>query len=698
MEDADAVPTPFYEKGDREENENEGSMEEKTEFNQKVDGNYLLACSQKGKKIIFRLQKSGGVIPENYEIICDSKYMINLSKLFTICPDISDIYQALIIDLKNYSEQIKVELDNEKAIITFILDYKIYNKKETKSIYLYKKKDSFNPELLNNAFIKFESQEKILEEKLEKKVSEINLISEKQIKLQEEFEQKMKEIEEIKKAQKEYLNYIKENKTKILEMEKSNKDLKNELEKMKHEMKENKINEKINIGINREIAGLKNLFENQKNNYYNSLSMQNKNIQNLSEKSLELKTSLETSKKDFKKIKEQQEQISEENMNTNKKIKEIELNSSNNYNKLLEENENMKKLIKGLENNYSSLEKKISEMSEESIIPKDFEFNKTISTELFKKNFYNNRVCIFASHDDDKVYIVFGENPSNLVGYDINGDEKFTIYEGLHEDFFDSCRHFYDKENERDLIVTASLDSHVKVINFNREESEEIMDLNFEAKEKPIINTACFLNGIILVPFSSRNKGTIKFYNMKEEYISELEQNVGFILGLSIYYEEKKQINYILIANCEGILSYNMEMSSINAFIPKMTKEEKEKCCFGEAYVIRKGKKLLLLAPCFSFPTLFIWDFIEGNLIEKFAISSGISDICLWNNKYIFATFVKSTKENFALIEINKKEIVKSFKRDINFGCAGIKVLKHSSGNYLITANMKGNLDLFLME
>ena len=68
-------------------------------------------------------------------------------------------------------------------------------------------------------------------------MSEIYLISEKQIKLQEEFEQKMKEIEEIKNAQKENLNYIMENRTKILEIEKSNKDLKNELEKMKIEKK-----------------------------------------------------------------------------------------------------------------------------------------------------------------------------------------------------------------------------------------------------------------------------------------------------------------------------------------------------------------------------------------------------------------------------------------------------------------------------
>ena len=340
----------------------------------------------------------------------------------------------------------------------------------------------------------------------------------------------------------------------------------------------------------------------------------------------------------------------------------------------------------------------INELREESIIPNKFEFNKTISTEIFKKNFYNNRTCIFVSHDDDNVYVAFGENSLNLIGYDINEDEKFTIYEKLYENFFDSCRHFYDKENERDLIITASLDCHVKVIHFKREKSEKIIDLNFQANEKVIINTACFLNGIILVPFSSSTKGTIKFYNMEEEYISELEQNVGFILGLSIYYEEKNQINYILIANCKGILSYNMEMSSINSFIQKMAKEEKEECCFGEAYIVRKGKNLLLLAPCFSFQTLFIWDFIKEDLIQKFATPSGISDICLQSNNYIFAALDKSTKDNFALIDIGKREIVKSFKKDINFGCAEIKVLKYASGNYLITTNKKGNLDLFLME
>ena len=139
-------------------------------------------------------------------------------------------------------------------------------------------------------------------------------------------------------------------------------------------------------------------------------------------------------------------------------------------------------------------------------------------------------------------------------------------------------------------------------------------------------------------------------------------------------------------------------MSSINAFIPKMNDVEKQKCSFSEAYVIRKGKKLLLLAPCFSFPILFIWDFIEGNLIQKLETSSGITDICLWNNNYIFAAFINSTKGNFALIDIYKREIIKSFKKEVNCGFAGIKKKKNNSGNYLITTNKKGNLDLFLME
>ena len=38
----------------------------------------------------------------------------------------------------------------------------------------------------------------------------------------------------------------------------------------------------------------------------------------------------------------------------------------------------------------------------------DFKFKKTISSDLFHKNFYNNRACIFTSSEDDNIYVAYG--------------------------------------------------------------------------------------------------------------------------------------------------------------------------------------------------------------------------------------------------------------------------------------------------
>ena len=546
--------------------------------------------------------------------------------------------------------------------------------------------------------MKIGNNQKLLEEKLEQKVNEINLISEKQSKLQEEFKQKLQEIEEIKKAQNEYLKEINDNKNSIIEFKKSNKELKNEIDELKNGINENKKNDNMKNIIEKDIINIHNEIKKHRNEINLSLINQNQDIRNLSQKSNNLQKSVEEINQDIDNIQEEQEKISSDYNDINKKLEEIELKIKDNFQKqILEENKSLKEKVNELANKCHLLDEKFNNFEELNNIPSNFEFSKTISTDLFKKNFYNNRACIFVSCEDNNVYIAFGESSLNLEGYNVIEDEKFTICKGLHENFFDSCRHYYDKENERDLIITASLDSHVKVVNFIYENSEIIIDLNFQSKDRVIINTAYFINDIILIPFSSSNAGTIKFYNMKEEYISELEKNVGFILGMNVYYEEESQINYILIANTVGILSYNMEKSSIASFIPKMTLEQRKNNGFDEPYVIRKGKKLLLIGPCFDYPLLYIWDFIKGDLIEKIDTSSGMSDMCLWNDRYAFAGLVNSENNNFILIDLKKGKVEKYFKKEVKNGCAGIKALKHESGNYLITTNMKGNLDLYVM-
>ena len=122
--------------------------------------------------------------------------------------------------------------------------------------------------------------------------------------------------------------------------------------------------------------------------------------------------------------------------------------------------------------------------------PHNFKLNKTISINLFNKNCYNTRACIFPQKE--KVYIVYGIRSLDLVCYDYYFEDTFILINKLHKEPFDSCRHFYDNDNDRDLIITSSLDRHVKVTHLKKRFSTVILDLNFDYLENVIINTAYF--------------------------------------------------------------------------------------------------------------------------------------------------------------------------------------------------------------
>jgi len=221
MEDVEAVPTPLIQNNEAYKPETDDSSEEITDFETVIDKIYLFSASKKGKNIIFRVKNKEVILPVNYELISDSNDMNKLSKIFILCSNIDEIYHVLIGSLKDNPKEIKIELINDKAVCQFILDYKVLDRKESHTIILTKKKDNLNTDVLNEQFIKMNNKQKELEEKLEKKINEINLIAEKQSKLQDEFKQKMDEIEEIKKSYNEHLLLFQNNKNKLNEIEKS---------------------------------------------------------------------------------------------------------------------------------------------------------------------------------------------------------------------------------------------------------------------------------------------------------------------------------------------------------------------------------------------------------------------------------------------------------------------------------------------
>ena len=79
-------------------------------------------------------------------------------------------------------------------------------------------------------------------------------------------------------------------------------------------------------------------------------------------------------------------------------------------------------------------------------------------------------------------------------------------------------------------------------------------------------------------------------------------------------------------------------------------------------------------------------------------LDSGVSDICLWDNEYIFASYNEFISPKFILIntKINKIEKKYNDKIDNYHRICGIKAIRHETkGNYIITSTMTGNLNLY---
>ena len=142
----------------------------------------------------------------------------------------------------------------------------------------------------------------------------------------------------------------------------------------------------------------------------------------------------------------------------------------------------------------------------------------------------------------------------------------------------------------------------------------------------------------------------------------------------------------------EGIYVYNINNFTLyNKFMIKVRRKNN---VFTEGHIIEKDKKTILIGPSFSSGYLFLWDFFNKNLINLIKLPGGITDICPWNNNYIFATLNGVIKNKFVLIDLDKKDIEKEFDDIKDNTLFGIKLLKRE-GDVLITFSSEGKLYLY---
>ena len=630
--------------------------------------NYKLTLSKTdNNSVIFEAKLEADFVTGYYELEYQYMDFPKLSELFSKCNNFDEVYQLLIDNLNKYKDEIKISAKNECIELSFSLDAST-NKKERIQIYMDRKQININILLnkLNSKIEEVQNNQKNLENTIENIINDMNLIRDRQNNIE-------KEINSIKSIQSKYKtknNVESDDYKKIKAI--SDKIFEN-FEKIKNErISYSKIEQKVEE-LNKRNDENKNIINNQKN-MIDELNNRVSNCKNtLEEKS---KEKIESAINLILSIKKQNETLTKKMNDNEKKIKKLQM----------------------------KLEKEVFK-KDKGKRPNNYKLEKNISSDLFeKKNYDNKSACIFNYNEDDNIYVVYGVKTFDLECYDIQNDNKFIIIKKLHGDLFYSCRHFFNEERYQDLIITSSFDRHVKVTNFQKEKSEVILDLNLEENQKPI-NTAYFSHDYIIVPFSDDSEGSVQIYSMDPYLIEEFEDNSGFILGLTTYFCEKRDQNFILVSNRKGILSYIIDKFYLfQKYSPGYSSKEImdneiiDENGFSEAYVIEENDNLILVGPSFN-QGLYFWDFISGDLISKMDIK-GINNICLWNNDFILASVNKSELCEFILINAYNKKIDKKIGGGMTdqIGC-GIQLLRNlSKGNFLISFSNKGELKLYTLE
>lgn len=630
--------------------------------------NYKLTLSKTdNNSVIFEAKLEADFVTGYYELEYQYMDFPKLSELFSKCNNFNEVYQLLIDNLNKYKDEIKISAKNDCIELSFSLDAST-NKKERIQIYMDRKQININILLnkLNSKIEEVQNNQKNLENTIENIINDMNLIRDRQNNIE-------KEINSIKSIQSKYKtknNVESDDYKKIKAI--SDKIFEN-FEKIKNErISYSKIEQKVEE-LNKRNDENKNIINNQKN-MIDELNNRVSNCKNtLEEKS---KEKIESAINLILSIKKQNETLTKKMNDNEKKIKKLQM----------------------------KLEKEVFK-KDKGKRPNNYKLEKNISSDLFeKKNYDNKSACIFNYNEDDNIYVVYGVKTFDLECYDIQNDNKFIIIKKLHGDLFYSCRHFFNEERYQDLIITSSFDRHVKVTNFQKEKSEVILDLNLEENQKPI-NTAYFSHDYIIVPFSDDSEGSVQIYSMDPYLIEEFEDNSGFILGLTTYFCEKRDQNFILVSNRKGILSYIIDKFYLfQKYSPGYSSKEImdneiiDENGFSEAYVIEENDNLILVGPSFN-QGLYFWDFISGDLISKMDIK-GINNICLWNNDFILASVNKSELCEFILINAYNKKIDKKIGGGMTdqIGC-GIQLLRNlSKGNFLISFSNKGELKLYTLE
>ena len=285
----------------------------------------------------------------------------------------------------------------------------------------------------------------------------------------------------------------------------------------------------------------------------------------------------------------------------------------------------------------------------ELLNPKNIKFLKEITKDSYSDYILDNTFCAFNSINDDMLYLIYSNKKRSIITYNLIDNKKIIEIKNAHEMLITNFRHYLDKINIIDLILSISAN-----------DNNQILILTSQYR-KYLGNISEF----------------IKVFDLNGNKIKEINNSDDRTCFIDNYYDVKLFKNFIITGNYDYVKSYDYNKNKI---LHKYWDKDKQN--HYSATIINHNIQIELIESSED-GNIRIWDFYSGNLLKKLKFGNYfLCGICLWNNECLFVGCEDKTIE---LIDINKGIIINNLIRHHNNVVTIKKVFHHKYGDCLIS-------------
>ena len=389
-----------------------------------------------------------------------------------------------------------------------------------------------------------------------------------------------------------------------------------------------------------------------------------------------------------------------------------EITDQNNLNELKSLNEIKKKNIESkidkiLSDFEFEFDQKLKQIEEEIIIPKnissiynnsnrlvkfqndpqELEFKEDICSTAHKSNSIDRVFCAFKSFLGEAL-IVWGANNLNLEIYDCEKGKIIKTFFKAHNQTIFSTRHYPDIWKRIDYIITSSYDRSVKIWDYNK--SSYVLNI-LNAHTGYYMYSICILyniqeNNNYIITSSSNDK--MKVWDFKGKFLRSFGQDTDSTYFIDTYYSQSKKQHYVINANNSDVKCYYFNTGIL------YQKYKGTPQTWHMSVIINETKDGEMLIESDGCGRIRVWNFHTAILIKNILGQSNVNlrGICLWNDKYLFAS---GNDYQVKLFDLEEGKFVKSFKAHTATVCTIEKIKHPKYGECLVSQALDGKLKLW---